>query len=376
MATITGLTAARMIEIESQSIVDGEIVGDNLILTRFDNDTIDAGNVRGPQGDKGDTGAQGPIGPAGLNWQGVWSETTNYVNDDAVFYQTSSWFAFGDPPVGEIPSDASAYWNPLALQGAVGPQGAKGDTGEQGPQGIQGPLGGGTPAGGIAGQIMVKTSSTDYDIHWEDNSVPRVKHLVKNSTGAIVPAGSVVYISGADGTNMLISLADADTEATSSKTIGLVETAIAIGASGYVVTEGLLAGLNTNTATAGQSVWLSSTAGGFVYGAPPAKPAHSVYLGVVTRANTNNGEIFVKVQNGYEVDELHDVAFTNLVAGDILQRNTGNTAFVNAPAPLPKINAAVTLADASSSVVRNIKLSTVAPTSGDGSDGEVWMVYV
>lgn len=376
MATITGLTAARMMEIEAQSIVDGEVTGDNLILTRFDGDTIDAGNVRGPQGDKGDTGAQGPIGPAGLNWQGVWSETTNYVNDDAVFYLTSSWFAFGDPPVGEIPSDASAYWNPLALQGAVGPQGAKGDTGEQGPQGIQGPLGGGTPAGGTSGQIMVKASSTDYDIAWAENTVPRIKHLAKNSTGVMIPKGSVVYISGADGTNMLITLADADTEATSSKTAGIVENDIAIGASGYIVTEGLLSGLNTATATAGQSVWLSSTSGGYVYGNPPAKPAHSVYLGVVTRANANNGEIFVRIQNGFEVEELHDVILTSLAAGDILQRNAGNTAFVNVPAPLPKINAVVTTADVSSTVVRNIKLSTVAPTSGDGSDGDVWMVYV
>lgn len=56
MATVTGLTAERMAEIEAQSIVDGEIVGDNLILKRFDDATIDAGSVRGPQG------IQGPIG--------------------------------------------------------------------------------------------------------------------------------------------------------------------------------------------------------------------------------------------------------------------------------------------------------------------------
>ena len=39
-----------MIEIENASIVDGEVVGDNLILTKFDTTTIDAGNVRGPAG--------------------------------------------------------------------------------------------------------------------------------------------------------------------------------------------------------------------------------------------------------------------------------------------------------------------------------------
>ena len=49
MATITGLTAERMEEIEAASIVDGSIVGDNLILEKHDGSTINAGNVRGPQ---------------------------------------------------------------------------------------------------------------------------------------------------------------------------------------------------------------------------------------------------------------------------------------------------------------------------------------
>lgn len=50
MATITGLTAARMAAIEAASIVSGYISGDDLILTRFDATTVNAGNVRGPAG--------------------------------------------------------------------------------------------------------------------------------------------------------------------------------------------------------------------------------------------------------------------------------------------------------------------------------------
>lgn len=154
-----------------------------------------------------------------------------------------------------------------------------------------------------------------------------VKTRVRNATGASIPKGSVVYISGANGDNPLISLADADTELTSSKTLGFTETAIANGADGYVIESGLISGLNTAGATAGQSVWLSSTAGGFVFGNPPAKPANSVYLGIVTRANTNNGTILVKVQNGYELNELHDVNADNPATGDVLQWN--GTEWVN-----------------------------------------------
>ena len=56
MATVTSLTAERMIAIEAASVIGGVIAGNNLILTKRDASTIDAGNVRGPQG------IQGPIG--------------------------------------------------------------------------------------------------------------------------------------------------------------------------------------------------------------------------------------------------------------------------------------------------------------------------
>jgi hypothetical protein len=152
-------------------------------------------------------------------------------------------------------------------------------------------------------------------------AVSRITEEVKNSTGSTIAKGRVVYISGAVGKNALISLSDADTEATSSKTLGLTAASIADGATGMVICQGLLSGVNTGSATAGQAVWLSSTAGEFVFGAPPAKPAHSVYLGVVIRAHATVGEILVKVQNGYELNELHDVnagspSDNNLLAWD------------------------------------------------------------
>ena len=56
MATVTGYTAERMKAIEDKTVTDGEVTGDNLILTTRDGTPIDAGNVRGPQGVKGDTG--------------------------------------------------------------------------------------------------------------------------------------------------------------------------------------------------------------------------------------------------------------------------------------------------------------------------------
>lgn len=63
MAEITGLTAERMLEIEAASVVDGNVVDDDLILEKHDGTQINAGNVRGPQGDGGIAGgAAFPVG--------------------------------------------------------------------------------------------------------------------------------------------------------------------------------------------------------------------------------------------------------------------------------------------------------------------------
>ena len=53
MATVTGLTKEAMEDIRDGVIVDADVVGNNLILTKFDATTIDAGNVRGPAGAPG-----------------------------------------------------------------------------------------------------------------------------------------------------------------------------------------------------------------------------------------------------------------------------------------------------------------------------------
>jgi hypothetical protein len=134
--------------------------------------------------------------------------------------------------------------------------------------------------------------------------------LVKNDTGSSIPKGSVVYINGAQGQRPTIALSDADMESTSSKTFGFTAENIADEAEGFVITEGILRGVNTNGLTEGGSLWLSSTAGGFTQ-TIPIQPSHSVFLGYVIKANASSGEIFVKIQNGYELEELHNVLITS-----------------------------------------------------------------
>lgn len=53
MATVTGLTADRMQEIIDATIIDANVVGDDLVLTLYDSTTVNVGNVRGPMGPGG-----------------------------------------------------------------------------------------------------------------------------------------------------------------------------------------------------------------------------------------------------------------------------------------------------------------------------------
>lgn len=173
----------------------------------------------------------------------------------------------------------------------------------------------GLPAGGTAGQILTKVDATDYNATWQENFADWtsvVKHTVKNNgLSGTITKGTAVYVTGSDGTNMLVGRASNASEATSSKTMGLMQSDITTTGgtqTGFVIAEGLIQGLNTAGQTAGDPVWLGVN-GALIYGlvSKPYAPAHLVFIGIVTKVSAGNGEIFVKVQNGFELNEIHDV---------------------------------------------------------------------
>jgi hypothetical protein len=176
----------------------------------------------------------------------------------------------------------------------------------------------GIPTGGTAGQILSKIDSTNYNATWIDNYSESIRHQVKAAVA--INKGQPVYVSSADGTNMIVSLASNASEATSSKTMGLLDATVSTNGFANVITEGLLSGLNTSSASAGDAVWLG-VSGALLYGLAnkPVAPAHMVFIGIVTRAHATNGEIFVRPQNGFELDELHNVSAVSPSDGDILK---------------------------------------------------------
>jgi hypothetical protein len=191
-----------------------------------------------------------------------------------------------------------------------------------------------TPSSSIdnLSDVTITTATAGQILQWNGSAwvnatlstveyVSKVQHLVK--CGVAVTKGQAVYVTTSDGTNMIVGLASNASEPTSSKVIGLAASTGAINDQIFVVTEGLIAGLNTSTATAGDPVWLG-TGGNLIFGLvnKPVAPAHLVYLGVVTRVQANNGEIFVNVQNGFELNELHDVLISSPSAGQLIRRDS------------------------------------------------------
>lgn len=140
----------------------------------------------------------------------------------------------------------------------------------------------------------------------------------RNSTGSTLHQGTVIYINGSTGNRPNYVKAQANSEATSAGTFGVILADIANNSDGYAVTIGTIDNLDTrstapnpftsDTLVDGDTIYLSPTTAGYVTNVKPYAPSHLVYVGKVVRTSPTNGVIVYRIQNGYELDELHDVA--------------------------------------------------------------------
>ena len=131
---------------------------------------------------------------------------------------------------------------------------------------------------------------------------------VYNKTGATLTKGTVVYINGGQGNLPTITKALATGDSTSAQTYGIVRNDITNNNNGYVVVAGRISDLDTQAYTEGTQLYLSPTTAGTYTSTKAYAPNHLVYVGIVVRAHPTQGVIEVKIQNGYEMDELHNVA--------------------------------------------------------------------
>jgi hypothetical protein len=152
---------------------------------------------------------------------------------------------------------------------------------------------------------------------------------VYNETGATLTKGTIVYINGGHGNLPTITKAIATSDAGSAQTYGIVRTDITNNNNGYVVVIGRLTNLDTQAYSTGAQLYLSSTTAGAWTTTKQYAPAHLVYVGIVTRSHPTQGVVEVKIQNGYELDELHNVSAQTPSNNDGLFYNSSNSLWEN-----------------------------------------------
>ena len=178
------------------------------------------------------------------------------------------------------------------------------------------------PAGGTAGQTLTKVDATDYNYIWATPSggggqVLQLYASVRNAESIQINKGQPVYLYQATGDHASVKLAVNTSDATSAKTLGLAAEDIAAGAIGSVICQGELIGVDTSAFAEGDPLYLGATAGTLT-ATKPAAPNHMVAIGVVEKANAGAGQIYVRVQNGFELEELHNVQIASLADDHVL----------------------------------------------------------
>jgi hypothetical protein len=156
---------------------------------------------------------------------------------------------------------------------------------------------------------------------------------VRNQTGSTITKGSLIYISGASGNKALVSLAQANSEATSSGTFGMVNANITNNSNGYANIAGSISGLDTSAYADGTKLYLSPTVAGGWTGTKPSAPNHLVYVGVVIYSHATQGVIQLRIQNGYEIEELHNVAISTPADQQVLVYQSSTGLWVNQAIP-------------------------------------------
>jgi hypothetical protein len=161
------------------------------------------------------------------------------------------------------------------------------------------------------GEMLCVYNSTNNHFQVIGTAPNSLFAYVTNDDSVTLTKGMPVYAFSGTGDRMTVKRANNTTDATSAKTVGLVlSTSIGANQKGLIMMQGLLDGLSilpTSTFADGDPVYLGATAG-TITNVKPYAPNHLVYLGVVTTAsNGSAGRMYVRIQNGFELSEIHDI---------------------------------------------------------------------
>jgi hypothetical protein len=161
---------------------------------------------------------------------------------------------------------------------------------------------------------------------------------VYNNSGVTLPKGKAVKVTGASGQRLTGALAQADSDSDSATIFGLMLETVSNLGTGYVATDGVVNNVDTAAYSDGAIVYLSPVSAGELTPTKPVAPQHLVQMGYIVKGGSvGAGSIYVKVQNGYELGELHNVktsAEVSIANGEVLAWNTSASVWTNSTALL------------------------------------------
>lgn len=187
----------------------------------------------------------------------------------------------------------------------------------------------------------------------------------------------VVKVLGAQGQRLSVGLAQADSDINSATTLGVVTETILNNAEGFITTVGMVNNINATGAKSfggletwndGDVLYLDPVNAGYMTNVKPITPAHLITIGYVVNA-ASNGKIYVKIDNGYELDELHDVKITTPTADQLLAYSASEGFWKNVD--LSQISDSVTTASPGigNYVTKFNSSSTISPSTLIFDDG-------
>ena len=174
--------------------------------------------------------------------------------------------------------------------------------------------------------LLITAVGTNVDLTVSQNSpASSLVTAVRNNTGSTLTKGTAVYISGATGQQPTVSKAIATSNATSAQTLGLITADLSNNSNGFVTVIGVVSEIDTSAYTDGDQLYLSGTTAGALTATKPDAPTHLVYVAIVEYAHAVHGKLLVKVQNGYELDDLHNVSAQSPTNGQTIVYNSATS---------------------------------------------------
>jgi hypothetical protein len=117
-------------------------------------------------------------------------------------------------------------------------------------------------------------------------------HFIARNTGAQINRGQAVYVSGSSGQRPIVSLAQANADATM-PCVGLAMENIATNTQGRILFTGHLLNFNTAAFTEGAKLFLSASVAGALTATEPAHPNLKQRVGIVTNSHASEGRLLV-----------------------------------------------------------------------------------